>query len=285
MENQQKEAGEDLLKKTDEELRTLMMQALALEEIDIEYINCITDILATRHPEEYRFDEEGILDAALQIGAQDAGNEAREGHPAASKRKPNALRKMLAIAAVLVVVMMVGLVIPVQGTNLFGMIAHWTSELFSFGSSEIGKSEDNQGPLYTRSADSMVLHDLLVENGIEVPLAPTYIPEGFAIHELVNEAEKGKNQKYGAEYVNDAGNFISVSIRNYSFIDSVIEKDDKNVTIYTTDQIDHYIFFNVDSVSVTWRNDVYDCSINILGNSIAEAQIYAMIDSIYENGD
>lgn len=44
MHDQQKETREDLLKKTDEELRTLMMQSLVSEEIDMEYINCITDI-------------------------------------------------------------------------------------------------------------------------------------------------------------------------------------------------------------------------------------------------
>ncbi len=60
MNNQQKEAREDLLKKTDEELRTLHAQALASNEIDVDYIDCIANILAERHPEEFTFDKEGI---------------------------------------------------------------------------------------------------------------------------------------------------------------------------------------------------------------------------------
>lgn len=285
MQDQQKEAREDLLKKPDEELRTLMMQALASEEIDIEYINCITDILAARHPEEYTFNGDGILDAALQVGEQNSVKDASESHPSASKRKPHTLRNMLAIAAVIAVVMTAGFVIPVHGTNLIGIIAHWTSELFSFGSSEIEKTGEDESPLYTCSADSMVLHDLLIENGIEIPLAPTYIPEGFVIQKLVSEVEDAEHQKYYAEYTNETGNTISISVRTSDPVDTVVEKDENEVTIYSVGQIDHYIFFNMDCVSVSWRNGNYNCSIDILSASIAEDQIYVMIDSIYGNGE
>lgn len=286
MQDQQNEAREDLLKKTDEELRTLMMQALASEEIDIEYINCITDILAARHPEEYTFNGDGILDAALQVGEQNSVKDVGESRPSASKRKPHTLRNMLAIAAVIAVVMTAGFVIPVHGTNLIGIIAHWTSELFSFGSSEIEKTGEDQSPLYTRSADSMVLHDLLIENGIEIPLAPTYIPEGFLIRELIGDAEDLENQKYGAEFINEVGDTITISIRTSDPINTIIEKDENSVTIYTVNHIDHYIFSNINSLSVSWRNGNYNCSIDIFSSSpITEEQTYAMIDSIYGNGE
>lgn len=284
MRNQQREAREDLLKKTDEELRTLMMQALALEDIDIEFINCITDILATRHPEEYVFNEEGILDAALQVGEQEAAEEPCESRPPKGKRRSRTLQKMLAVAAVLVVVMMAGFAIPVRGTNLFGIIAHWTSELFSFGSSEIGKTEQNN-MIEEASEDSLVLYNLLLDNGITTPLAPTYIPKDFTIQKLVEDLEDAETIKYCAEFINEVNNIIFISIWISDPVDMVVEKDESNITIYTVDQIDHYIFFNIDSMSVTWRNGIYDCSISIFGDSITEAQVYAMIDSIYGNGE
>lgn len=285
MQDQQKEAREELLKKTDEELRTMMMQALASEEIDIEYINCITDILAVRHPEEYTFNGDGILDAALQVGTLDSIKDTFKNCSSANKWKSHTLRNMIAIAAVIVVVMTAGFMIPVHGTNLFGVIAHWTNELFSFGSSEIEKTGEDQSPLYTRSDDSMVLHDLLVENGIEIPLAPTYIPEGFVVQKILNEIEDAEHQKYYAEFSDESGNNISISIRNYGSIDPVIEKDSNNVTIHTVGQIDHFIFFNIDSMLVSWRNGNYNCSIDIFSSTLTEDQVYAMIDSIYGKGE
>lgn len=272
MQDQQKEAREDLLKKTDEELRTLMMQALASEEIDIEYINCITDILAARHPEEYTFNGDGILDAALQVGEQNSVKDVGESRPSASKRKPHTLRNMLAIAAVIAVVMTAGFVIPAHGTNLIGIIAHWTSELFSFGSSEIGKTDQNN-MIAEASDDSLVLYHLLLENGITTPLAPTYIPEGFLVRELIGDTEDLENQKYGAEFINEVGDTITISIRTSDPIDTIIEKDENSVTIYTVNHIDHYIFSNINSLSVSWRNGNYNCTIDIFSSSpITEEQ-------------
>lgn len=129
------------------------------------------------------------------------------------------------------------------------------------------------------------MHDLLIENGIEIPLAPTYIPEGFTIQELVNEVEDANHQKFHAVFVNKIGNVISISIRTSNPIATVVEKDENDVTIYTTNHVDHYIFFNIDSVSISWCNESFNCSIDIYSSTITEEQIYTMINSIYGNGE
>lgn len=280
MHDQQKETREDLLKKTDEELRTLMMQSLVSEEIDMEYINCITDILAMRHPEEYVFQEEGIWEAALQASASEHEQNASKSFRAKRRKGTRTLRKMLATAAMIAILITTLFAIPVQGENLFSRIAHWTSELFSLGSSETDKVQE-EGLFMDGPANSTELRNFLIKNGITAQIVPTYIPEEFELQEISVESEDPTHQKIYAEFLNGTGETITISIRNYESLDPVVEKDDGSVSTYLCNGISHYIFSNLGAMVVSWSNGGFYCTLVLSSNAFSEQTLHQMIDSIY----
>ena len=274
MHYQRNEAREDLLKKTDDELREMIMQALASDDIDIEYVNCISDILAERHPEQYHFDDEGILESVFQISEED--------EKLHRKHHRRGLRKMVAVAAILAVVIISMLTVPVHGANLWQLIVGWTSELFSMNASELDKvAEDNL--TVNASKDSFVLYNYLVEHGVTAEVAPKFFPEEYVL-ETLQQKEYGEGKvKYIAEYAGEEIHSISVHIRNFKDPVSVAESDSANdYEPYLCNGIEHFIFTNLDSVTVTWNSEGYSGLIVICSETITMSEVYQIIGSIYK---
>lgn len=281
MHTQQKEAREELLKKTDHELRAMLMQELALDDMDIEYVNCISDILAERHPEQYDFDDTGILEAVFQICEEDEAERRQEEKKRKAAERRKRVPRMLATAAVLAILITSVMIVPVHGTNLWQLLIGWTSELFSMNAGELGKV-GNDNLTFKPSEDSLAFYDYLIEKGVTVQIAPKLFPEEYHINSLQELGYADGVEKYSAEYISSDNSKITLNIRNYEEPVSVTESDHQNEYLpYLSGGVEHIVFKNSNSTIVTWTSDGYYGVMTIYSDTITISEIHLMIDSIY----
>lgn len=125
------------------------------------------------------------------------------------------------------------------------------------------------------------LQELLEEDGIEISVVPSVIPEGFELQDLyAMEYPETRKKDYDALYQNEAGQIISFyviqrdepSTRNY-------EKDDAIIEEYKKNDITHFIFENNGRICATWYVNDLECFIQ---TDLPVGELENMIDSIYE---
>ena len=197
-----------------------------------------------------------------------------------SKRPHRAARKLL-LVAVLLVLLTVLMTVPAFGnSSILEMIGRWTEEQFTF------TSADTEGDSVTETLSQELntgeaLRTALREHGIYADVVPHWLPDGFELDGeiFVSEFGPSKSITFGANYVFDKYYFI-ININDHIGDDLYrsYEKITSSPDFYTTENIQHYIFTNTSSITVTWSVDSLECS--IITNQPDE--IIKVIDSIYE---
>lgn len=196
-------------------------------------------------------------------------------------KKRRWLRPAVAAAAVVAILVCLSLV-PVQGTSLAKSLVSWTGDTFSFA------------PKSSPAEDDALFSDLWyqqveesVSNRIDLPVLPTWYPEGSSIIRVEENP------------MTDGYNYIVVfSLNNKEFLLSITiyqdkthmesnsfsaeyEKNSGSVEEYYSNGIPHYLMGNLEQSSATWRNDSVECSIH---GYLSIDQLKQMIDSIYTGG-
>ena len=171
------------------------------------------------------------------------------------------------IAAIITVMLFVGTVTAsALGFDLWGSVAKWTKDTFSFSNVIITKQEPED------------LHETLDKYGLTKEVAPTWFPNGYSF-ESVDVTENPLRTTIRSIYSNKNGEISVTIVLLANPLTSIYEKDSNDVIIYSVDNIEHYIMTNLERTKVVWMTDDYECSIT--GKfSIEEAE--KMIDSIYE---
>ena len=111
-----------------------------------------------------------------------------------------------------------------------------------------------------------------------MPLAPRYIPDGFSFVSLdIDDSQS--STIFDASYSTASGKYLlSVYINGKSTNSaSFFEKGDADVIIYTVGGIDHYIMYNLGTVTAVWLNQEYEGSVS---GPISVDEVKSMIDSI-----
>lgn len=191
---------------------------------------------------------------------------------------PRRRHRLLQVAYTMVLLLSFLLVstfsVSALGFDLWGTVAEWTKDTFIFSPSPTNNNESQEASII----DNDSFQKTLSEYGIFAKLIPTWFPDGY-FFDSVNVAETPIRTTFLATYKkNDKEILIAISLLSESET-STFEKDNKNITVYTVNEIEYYIMTNVNTSEVVWKIENYECSIT---GSFSQEEAKKMIDSIYE---
>lgn len=198
------------------------------------------------------------------------------------------------LAALLAVLAVFGSLFTAQalGADVFGKLAQWTDEFFSFRADpllryaqagavdEIARSVDTLGEDGYDTAAYASLQDALDAYGIsDVPLVPRWFPEGYGINSVLAYYDGAEQLLFYADY-GDPYHPISIMITlwgssNHSY---TYFKDEESVSAYEAGGITHYLMSNNDTNTGAWMNGPFECSIS---GYVSQDVIREMVASIY----
>ena len=214
---------------------------------------------------------------------------------AAPKHKPHSMRfrnvLRVGLAAALMVACLFGTMVVVQasGVDVFGALARWTESAFSFGPIQ---SEQNveEVPTTTQRVNNpsdsselpseyQELGTMLKVQGIDSFMFPTYIPSGFYVEgsDLYVQS-KFNTLDFMIQYVNGYDD-IMFNILYGTESNRIYEKDEQNVEVYGSKNIEYYIFSNCDRNIATWHTGNIEYSIK---TSLAISELKEILDSMSE---
>ena len=207
----------------------------------------------------------------LSIGIQDNTKQTdtltsrKRREPKVKTRDYHKVLRIALIAAVIIALLAGATCVAAAfGYNLWGWIPVWDADELHFVS-------ETQEPVLA-STISTALKQL----GIDEPLCPTWLPDGFVLTESqINAKPLILHEAY---YSQDR--YITITISSIDGLGTVAyQKEDIAPAEYTVNNIVHYIFDNVGSVQVVWYTENY--SIAIAGN-VTEEEMKDIINSVYE---
>ena len=183
-------------------------------------------------------------------------------------------RKVLVVAAVLVLMFGSMLTAQAAGLDVFGAIGRWTEEKFHF---EISPTSEDGTTDYTFREASR-------EMGLPQNLIPTWYPKGFESSEPIDDSIENYVDSVYCEYINKEENrsYLTMVSRYYdsnSIAATVYEKDDTEIEIYENNGRNFYIMSNLDTLTATWSDG--KMSIDISGQ-LEINELKHIIDSIGE---
>lgn len=182
------------------------------------------------------------------------------------------LRSLVAAAAVLVIVLLGSATAKAFGLDIWEAVAKWTQETFHFG--DWGQTDD--GPGADGSMEYSSLQEILLSAGIEVPLVPTWIPDGYQLTDITVE-QTPVQDVYIALFQNGE-NKLKITIRNHLDADpQYVEQSDDLVETYEVSGITYYLFSNHNRTQAAWITGSFEC--RIMGELTIE-ELKMMIDSI-----
>lgn len=165
------------------------------------------------------------------------------------------------------------------GLDIFGAIAHWTSEIFQLGGSSTPYAEVTKMPLAEgEEATYDSLQDALNAFGIIVPVAPKWVPERFALISVTAANQPGGAYVY-ADYEGENGYFQIRYKETHDFNFTSLEKEDSSVEAYWRRGIKHYFLSDLDRQKAFWKNGELECC---MAGTVSKQEMEEIIDSIYE---
>lgn len=178
------------------------------------------------------------------------------------------IRRLTAVAAVLVVLFVGSVTADAYGFNVWKAVIQWTQETFHFG--DWGNSNANNSLPYAS------LQEALEKGNTPAWLAPTRIPDGFEMTEIKVEQTPLK-KVYRAKYTNGE-KILRITVQDH--LDKspyYVEQSEGLVEEYKVLGMTYYLFENNKEVRAAWVVDSYECSIS--GN-ITIDDLKMMVDSI-----
>jgi len=195
-----------------------------------------------------------------------------EDEPASKKAlRPCWVRALSTVAAVLVVVLLLGTTVHAFAPDFWNAVATWTKETFCFGqqSPTDGPGDDSNMPYNS-------LEEALLANQIDTALAPSWIPDGYRLTDITHESTPRRNV-YRARYEND-DKCITITVRDYlNSSPQHVEQSEDFIEIYEVDGQEYYIFSNIERTQCVWLTGSYECQIT---GSLTIEELKLMIDSI-----
>jgi len=164
------------------------------------------------------------------------------------------------------------------GIDVFGAVARWTSEVFSFGQIGSGATDysiDGDDTTIEESMDATQnnseivspvyasLQEALDANNVTEVHAPTWIPDGFTLGSITATHSHDPEQlDFYAEYLNGS-DVLQISITNYFDVPTVqVEKTDTPVEKIELDGITLYQIQNINNNIVAWITEHFECYIS-----------------------
>lgn len=173
-----------------------------------------------------------------------------------------AYKRIAVVAAAVAAVFALMLTVQAAGVDVFGAIAHWTDEVFSFSWAGRGTPERPEWA------------EALIEQGVDASLIPTAIPDGYKPGKLTID-EFGLWKEFYQPFRSTNNELLYISIIFYSSPEylqvSSYEKDESLVEILEYNQGKIYSFSNIDEKKVAYLEGLTE--VCVTGNlSLEELQ-------------
>lgn len=263
----------------EQQLREAFFYTDQIDEPLAEELEQISKALDKKKPleNEYTIDEywqrfvEGRAEELAQIGIHDGTKQAEElqmhtRKAAKVQRKHFQTLLRIAVVAAVVIMLLVGVTYAAGalGYDLWGWIPVWDADELHFVS-------ETQEPVLASTIGTA-----LKQLGIDEPLCPTWLPDGF----LLTESKIDTEPLFLHEAYYSQDRYITITISSIDGLGTVVyQKEDIAPAEYTVNNIVHYIIENVDSIQAVWYTEDY--SIAIAGN-VTKEEMIEIINSIYE---
>ena len=178
------------------------------------------------------------------------------------------LLRTAVVAAVIVVILVAAAATAyAMGYDIFGWVPKWNDDVLSFG--------EDESPEPNELHDTYKIPAALEQLGIDEPLYPTWLPEGFKLTAAIAETDP----VFLHEGYSDGERYFTITIQPSSSTNMIVfEKDATPLTEYIKSNVVHYVFADDNQITVSWQTEDY--IVYITGNiSIEEAE--RIIDSVY----
>lgn len=176
-------------------------------------------------------------------------------------------RKILVVAAVLILMFGGMLTAQAAGVDVFGAIGRWTEETFHF---DIVQDNDR----------TLLFQETATQAKIPQDFVPTWVPDGFEGAEPQVDTVENYMTSIICVYSNQEKTY-SVDIEHYynkADIETlVIEKDDTNVCSYESNGKTFYIMSDMEYLTATWTDGTF---VETISGQLSMDEIKTIIDSI-----
>ena len=176
-------------------------------------------------------------------------------------------RKILVVAAVLILMFGGMLTAQAAGVDVFGAIGRWTEETFHF---DIVQDNDRTSLFQETATQAKIPQDFV----------PTWVPDGFEGAEPQVDTVENYMTSIICVYSNQEKTY-SVDIERYynkADIETlVIEKDDTNVCSYESNGKTFYIMSDMEYLTATWTDGTF---VETISGQLSMDEIKTIIDSI-----
>lgn len=195
---------------------------------------------------------------------------------ARGRRRLGRLASIAAAIALLIGIMTV--TAYAMGYDLWGVIAQWTKDTFTFVSTS--KVNDTEDPSPSTDGEYTDLQAALDAYGVTEQLVPTWFPDGFVLEPaVVNELH---NQIMFCAHGKSDNKVLTIQISQYdnpSEIDYTSwQKDDVDVTTLSIENCTFYLMPNIKRNSIIWSKGNFECSIT---GDVSLDELTRMVKSIY----
>ena len=209
---------------------------------------------------------------------------------AAPGRRRSHLRKwsargLLAVAALAVLLMSVSVTAAAHGYDLWKLLAQWTDETMCITPGQIVPTEEDKIRRPEEGREYASLQEAVDDCGLARPMVPHWLPEGFALVDLVVDTGFPDALIFHAAYQRDEDViiiFVEVFLpregedsRTYGNF----QKDEGDPIPYQVGGITHLLSTNAGRPVALWTNGPAQGAIS---GDIAMAELEQIIDSIYE---
>lgn len=196
------------------------------------------------------------------------------------------LRTVQLAALLAALLMLITVATAAAGYDIWRMLAEWTAEQITLapGQIEYADPDDIHIPEEPREYDN--LQNALTDYGLNWPVSPKWMPEGFVLEQLIVDNETFPDNIIFAAYYCRGEDSLAIQIdiylrHEYRNSDNFgnFEKDESDPIPYVAGNITHLLATNVGQPIALWANGPAECSIN---GDITMDELKHMIDSIYK---
>ena len=279
-----------------EAYQTIFLYSSEYSDDDLAEMDEILAILKKKNPvprkytteESWELFQETYSEELSRLGVQNAEEVIQKNPPADAEEVPSISevksisedhtlrpvrgRKMLRVAvvaaAIVVILVAAAATASALGYSFFGWVPKWNSEVLGFG--------EDESPAPNELHDTRKIPAALEQLGIDEPLYPTWLPEGFKINFSAIEMDP----VFLHEGYTDGKRYLSITIEPSSSTEKgIYQKDDIVPYEYCVNEHIHYIVSDIEQYSATWNTGGY--GVLLVGNVSLE-EMKKMIDSVYE---
>lgn len=243
---------------TTEELERLLKADVEPSELDAETIEEALRLLNERDPIDLPDAEQVWEEFQTYYNTPDGKKERLYPCelPQMRRKKRRPLRYVGLVAASIGVLFALLSVAQAAGLKVFDALGRWTDDFFSFARAEKTLSEYDDEDFTPQNTLQQTLSDF----GIPPQLAPSELPAGYQLSELVYN-DTLAFRTVASNYTNEAGEVIRLDFTGYSdpaLIEGAIyPKDAGDPEIFVHNDMEFYVFANAGSWTAVWSDAQY----------------------------